>query len=298
MEKILFHDISYWQRDLTAYWDLFKAAGCRAVIIQSSNGLAYQNYFDYAAHEAKERGFLVGSYHYYRQKIQNEEGTWYTCDPLKQASNYFNWVSKCGVSMDLPPALDIENAGNPYLSAASIEKTLGFIEKLFGRVPLVYSNPSILHGLALLAWKRYPLWIANYAAEPFIPEPWECWTIWQYSDKLTYTPPGSTVKKPIDHNYFYGSEIDLMDFCYSEGAIPMPDPVERFVRVKLDMKSDYLRFRKSPDLYPGRTLVVGRGDVLKLLSADKVAGDIQYWHVEFDGYQGYVSAGAAYTELV
>lgn len=293
MDKIIIHDISHYQGDLTKYWPLFKAKGVKGIIIQSSNGLAYQQYFKYAAKAAKENGFLVGSYHYYRQQIQNSEGAWYTCDPLKQANNYFNWVTKCGVVMDFPPALDVENGGNPYLSASGVEKTLGHIERLFGRVPMIYSNPSILRGLAKAGWERYPLWIAHYADKPIVPKPWEYWTLWQYSDKITYTPEGSIAKKPIDHNYFYGSEIDLYEFCFSDGEPPIEEPMDKYVRVKVP----WLRVRSRPELYPGDTLVVGQGVLLKV-TGEKVTTDITYYPIEIDGYKAFVSAGTAFTQLI
>lgn len=288
-ERVLVHDISYWQGDLTKYWDLFKAAGCKAIIIQSTNGLAYQSYFVYAANEAKERGFLVGSYHYYRQHIQNTEGQWYTCDPLKQAQNYFNWVEKCGVAMDLPPALDVENGSNPQgVSSNGVDKTLVYIEKLFKRTPMLYSSPSILKGIIKPTWNHYPLWLAHYADAPAIPLPWKTFTLWQYSDDLTYNG------KTIDHNWFNGSMADLYEFCYVEGEPNMPDePTEKYVRVKVP----WLRLRSKPELYPGDTLVIGKGVILHV-TGEKVQADIDYWPVELDGYQGYVSAGVAYTQLV
>ena len=293
MDKVLVHDISHYQGDLTKYWPLFRDKGCKAIIIQSSNGLAYQQYFKYAAEAAKEQGFLVGSYHYYRQQIQNIEGTWYTCDPLKQANNYFNWVTKCGVEMDLPPALDVENGGNPTLSSSSIEKTLGHIERLFRRIPMVYSNPTILKGLAKPTWARYPLWLAHYAPTPTIPAPWTQYTLWQFSDKITYTPEGSTAKKPIDHNWFNGNELDLYYFCYNGEEPPMPEPVVKYVRVKVP----WLRFRSKPELYPGDTPVVGQGVLLKV-TGDKVTTDITYYPVEIDGFKGFVSAGSSFTQVV
>jgi lysozyme len=229
MEKVLVHDISYHQGDLAKYWPLFKAKGVQAIIIQATNGLAYQQYFHDTAKIAKAQGFYVGSYHYFRQQIRNVEGSWYTCDPLKQAQNYFNWVQKSGVKMDLPPVLDVENGGNPYLSSTTVQNTLSFIEKLFGQVPMLYSSPSVLNGFAKDTWTKYPLWLAHYTTEDKIqvPKPWKTWTLWQYSDKVTYTPPGSTVRKPIDHNYFNGDLASFRKFfkLAAGGTQPTTPPV-------------------------------------------------------------------------
>jgi hypothetical protein len=99
MDKVLIHDICYYQGDLTKYWPLFKAKGCKAIIIQSSNGLAYQNYYKETIKIAKDLGFLVGSYHYYRQHIPNREGSWVACNPVAQAENYYNWTERAGVEL-------------------------------------------------------------------------------------------------------------------------------------------------------------------------------------------------------
>ena len=295
-ERTLIHDISFYQGNLSRYWQLFRDAGCKAIIIQATNGLAYQQYFHDTAQEAKDEGFLVGSYHFFRQHIPNQEGTWVSCSASKQAQNYFSWVDKSGVKMDLPPALDLEEGGNPYgLGTAAVRACLDSTEKLFGRTPMIYSRSTILKGIQQADWGRFPLWLAHYTDNEdylVIPSAWNGWTIWQYSDKVTYTPEGSTLKKPIDHNWFNGSYDDLLTFCNSTAPVPLP-PKEN-VKVKVE----WLRFRKEPSLYSGDTLAVGMGVALKLLDTEKVHGDIDYWHVSLDGYEGYISAGTTYTQLV
>ena len=303
-DKTLVHDISYWQGDLSRYWQLFRDKGCAGIICQSTNGLGYQRYFHDTAPVIKSQGFLVGSYHYYRQHIQDSYGNWIACDPVKQADNYFNWVTKSGVPMDLPPVLDVENGGNPHgISSGSVDKCLRRIEERFGRTPMLYSNPSMLNNITLTGWKKYPLWLAHYTTEDkvFVPKEWDKWTLWQFSDKIAYD------NKPIDHNWFNGDLMDLYAFCGlgeieppveppEEPEPPIvipPEPVQKYVRVK----ATWLRFRREPSLYAGDTLAVGRGVLLKV-TGDKVKTDIEYWPVELDGYDGFVSAGSRYTELV
>lgn len=225
MDKVLVHDISYYQGDLSKYWQLFKEKGCEVIIIQSSNGLAYQNYYKETIKIAKDLGFYVGSYHYYRQHIPNREGSWVACSPTRQAENYFNWVEKAQVKLDLPPILDVENGGNPQgVSYSAVNACLKHIEILFGRKPMIYSSPSILNGLAKAGWEQYPLWLAHYTTENkiSIPKPWTKWTLWQFSDRITYTPAGSTAKKPIDHNWFNGSLKDLKNFITASGGGSTP----------------------------------------------------------------------------
>jgi|GEM_PF-7066024 len=291
----LIHDISNWQGYLSKYWQLFKDKGCKAIIIKATEGLAYYNYWKETAPIVKEQGFLLGSYHYYRQHIQNAEGQWVTCNQKKQAENYYNWIVKCGVKPDLPPALDVEPGNNPYgISSDGVESCLNYIEQLFGRTPMIYSNPSTLKSIAKDSWKKYPLWLAHYVDEKniIIPKPWDKWTIWQFSDKITYTPPNSTAKKPIDHNWFNGSVEDLYRFCELG-----EQEVEKYIKTKPDMPADFLRFRNRPLLYSGDTLAVGRNVKMKVVGG-KVKTDIEYWEVELDGYRGFVSANKDYTEVI
>ena len=221
MSRALIHDISNWQGDLSRYWQLFREKCCKAIIIKATEGLAYYSYWKDTAPIVKEQGFLLGSYHYYRQHIQNQEGTWVSCSPTRQAENHFNWLEKCGIKPDLPPALDVEPGNNPQgVGSAGVESCLNRMEQLFGRTPILYSNPSTLTGIAKPHWIKFPLWLAHYTSEEkvSVPKPWVGWTIWQFSDKVTYTPAGSTVKKPIDHNWFNGSEVDLIQFAKGGAA--------------------------------------------------------------------------------
>ncbi len=306
MSRVLVHDISHWQGDLTNYWQLFKDKGCAAIIVKATEGLAFYSSFKTYIEQARAHGFLVGSYHYYRQQIKNASGDWVACDPKRQAENYYNWVSSMG-ELDLPPALDVEKVNNPFLSQSSIEICLYEIENRFGRIPFVYSNPDVLTNiLKTPPWGRYPLWLAHYISEPsvMIPKSWNKWTLWQFSDKITYTPPGSTVKKPIDHNWFNGDLMDLYAFC-GVGEVDPPEeppivtpPVDHYVRViarQWDGKPGWLFFRNRPEFYAGDGLAVGYGVELKLLDPQPVNG---LWHVTLDDFEGYVSAGKAYTKEV
>jgi lysozyme len=257
-DRVLIHDCSHWQGDLRKYWQPFWDNGCRAIIIKATEGYAYYSYFPDTVKQAKEFGFLVGSYHYFRQQIKNAEGQWYTCDPVRQAQNYYDWIKKSGVVMDLPPAIDIENGNNPYLSNTSIDKFLAKIEALTGRVPLIYSNPSILKGLAKISWSRYPLWIANYATSPTIPAPWTDFTLWQFSDKITYDlkdASGNIIsRKPIDHNWFNGSYEDLLKFC-NLGEPPVPPPPDPNALKQVET-TVYLRGRTTPVFVAGDSALV------------------------------------------
>jgi GH25 family lysozyme M1 (1,4-beta-N-acetylmuramidase) len=310
-KRVLIHDISHHQGNLATYWKMFKDKGCKAVIIKSTEGYASWNIFKEHAEQAKAAGFLVGSYHYFRQQIINVQNQWINCDPARQAKNYFDWVTKCGVPMDLPPALDVEQGNNPYLSAVTVLKCLQKIEEYFGRKPMLYTSPSVLkyHLGNPRDWGQYPLWLAHYVEKEeniLIPEGWDTWTIWQFSDKITYnktTETGFVIsRKPIDHNWFNGSEEDLRKFCQLEGLPPTPPdpgPAPTHIRViarQTNGDPGWLYFRDSPDFDYREQLAIGYGEFLELVEPDPING---LWHVTNNrGRDGYVSAGSSWTEIV
>jgi GH25 family lysozyme M1 (1,4-beta-N-acetylmuramidase) len=274
-DRVLVHDISKWQSDLSHYWQMFKDKSCKAVIIKATEGYAYYDYFRDTVKIAKEQGFLVGSYHYFRQQIKNVEGTWISCDPVRQAQNYFDWVGKCGVKTDLPPVIDLENGNNPFLNAGTIDKFLIKTEALWQRTPMIYSSPSVLkYSVGNPAhWGRYPLWLAHYAETPVVPAPWKDYKLWQFSDKITYNLLDKTgnivARKPIDHNWFNGSYEDLLKFC-ELGEAPIPDPVDPDAPKQVETTVN-LRGRTTPVYIEGDSaLVFKKGTVLDVVNEPEV----------------------------
>ena len=312
MDKVLIHDISHHQGDLKTYWQMFIDKGCKAVIIKATEGYAYYNIFKEHARQAKAHGLLVGSYHYFRQQIENLQNQWVNCDPARQAQNYVDWVQKCGVEMDLPPALDVENGNNPYLSAKAITKCLQKIEQLFGRKPFIYSSPSILiDQLNNPAWGEFPLWLAHYTTEKkiLIPKAWDTYTLWQFSDKITYDKTnanGAVIsRKPIDHNWFNGSLADLVAFCDKDSTIPTippDDPPTIPPIVTIEITADYLRLRHKPSFYAPPTLILEQGQRLLVLKENIVSDGITWYEVAIPGQyglaSGFVSASKRYTKQV
>lgn len=301
---ILIHDVSNWQSDLSPYWQMFVDKGCKAVIIKMTEGYAYWKIAHEYARQAKEHGLLVGSYHYYRQTITNYLNEIIQCDPKRQAKNYYDWVNACPVKMDLPPALDIENGNNPSLSTKTITTCLYEIERLFGRKPMVYSSPSILNGLGNPAWGEFPLWLAHYtdsAEKVMIPKPWTSWVLWQFSDKITYDrtlSSGLVTRKPIDHNYFNGTEEEFTEFA--NGAISGGTPTQPTNQVKVICP--YLRLRERPALYEGTTLIAEIGQVFdkagELISADGVVWQPVKLPAGYGEGIGYLSANWKYIAEV
>jgi hypothetical protein len=114
----------------------------------------------------------------------------------------------------MPPILDVEKFFNPYLSAKNVWTCLYHIEKLFGRIPIIYTGYYVWRDMLKgPSWgAAYPLWIATYNPRPLIPYPWKNWTIWQYDD--TYG----------DENWFNGDQNELDKLCSDQKfTIPVAD---------------------------------------------------------------------------
>ena len=105
-----------------------------------------------------------------------------------QANMIATW--RQGHADDLPWAIDIEDVsrgGEDIRDGLALAET---VAQMTGKPPLVYTgawwwNPRWGKALSLGVSPTipYPLWVASYTSEPFMPNGWADWTIWQYSDK-------------------------------------------------------------------------------------------------------------------
>jgi len=306
--KTLVHDVSHWQGDLSRYWQDFKDKGCKAVIVKATEGYAYYNSYVTQITQAKEFGFLVGSYHYFRQRFINLNGQSTYCDPVRQAKNHYDWVIKTGIELDLPPALDVEKGNNPYLKTDDVIKCLDEMKTLFGRAPIFYSSPAVVK-YQLGSDKRlgkYDLWVANYnVTSPGLSDIWDNYVLWQFSDKITYDKVNSSgtivSRKPIDHNWFNGSVEDLYKYCdYKE--VPS-NPTRIQIKDFAKPARSFLLLRAEPNQYESNEIfALGAGAILEI-AGDKISSDIDYYPVRvpkkyaFDGVL-YVTATPTYINLI
>ena len=205
---------------------------------------------------------------------------------------------------NLPIILDIEHR-EVYIK--QVYSYAYYIWQKSGKYPIIYTAPAIWKALWAFAntthakfFRKCPLWIANYDVDiPFVPEPWDKWTFWQYTietnrDVVEDYGLRYWESKAIDLDYYNGDYEDLVEF------VNLELPGDKYIRTLPDMSADFLRFRNRPEIYSGDTLAAGRDVKMKLVTTDKVPGiGIDYfWHVEFNGYIGYVSAGTIWTEEV
>jgi len=279
-------------------YDALKASG-KFIIIKAGEGWLDYKTQDYVK-LAKDNGLLIGTYWYYRQRIMWGGKDTY-CEPKKQAQMYFEATK--GNEQDLPPALDIEKTGNPYFRADDIHTCLQEIERLAGRIPMIYTGKFIWEDdVKSPAWStNYPLWLAQYrdTSKIELPKPFTTWAIHQFSETT------EVAGKIIDHDYFNGDMLDLLAFC-GIGEIQEPPVKPLYVEVI----ANFLRFRPLPEYEPIKTLIVEKGQVLEIAGSTiyepLVPGvhDGIYWLPVFlptiygEILIGYISANKKYVKYL
>ncbi len=257
-------DISRWQHPSDKQIDFVTAysAGLRFVMIKASDtrddadalSLKYL-VMDHAA--AQAAGLYTGFYHYaILPDVTDTESI--IRDATAQAQKVIWRLASIGgyTERDLPYALDLENkcvrlstsgACQLYASRAEVtlwaETFLGILKAKTGKTPMMYSYSNFLEGSmnksTLLS--QYPLWLAQYAIDPFNPintpglkaggcyvHSWtgaNCdsqWTMWQYTScgiASKYGVPGTR----LDLNIFRGTAGDFIDLAKGSWAPQLLD---------------------------------------------------------------------------
>ena len=245
-------DVSRWQHpnDKPIDFSVAYASGLRFVMIKASDtrdtadALALKYLImDHAA--AQAAGLYTGFYHYaILPDVSDSAGI--IRDATAQAQKVLWRLAAIGgyTERDLSYALDLENkcvrvsssgACQKYASRAAVtlwaETFLGLLKEKTGRTPILYSYSNFLESSMNKSEKlaQYPLWLAQYAIDPFNPinqpgikaggcfvHSWtgaNCdsqWTIWQYTScgiAPKYGVPGTR----LDLNIFRGSASDFLN---------------------------------------------------------------------------------------
>jgi lysozyme len=191
-------DISHYNG--TIDWEQIKASKfpIQFVFIRSSmgkNGVDKQFNLNYS--KAKESGYLVGVYHYYRP---NENST--------QQFNHFNSVYSYKKG-DLPPVLDIEEMGKNGEEnlRKGLLNFLQLIEKNWGIKPIIYSGRTFYFSYIKDYFNNYPLWIAAYSGEQRVNL--IHWEFYQFTEQLQI----KGIQSAMDGNYYKGNLQDLKKMC-------------------------------------------------------------------------------------
>lgn len=216
------------------------------VIVRAGQNIWGDRDFKVNWREAKAAGLPRGSYWFYDSRI----------DPKIQAEK---WVSmfEGGDFGELPLWGDFEDTYNgPF---KGWKNWYNFLERVKELVPTgkeigVYTGYYYwrenttgvgIPNASLNYFKQYPLWIANYGTpSPLVPQPWDTWTLWQFTDSGDGTVYG-VESLNIDLNYFNGDVNALRQrFKLSNTPFPPPAPPSKNYRVT----TASLKVRTGPGL--------------------------------------------------
>lgn len=296
-------DVSRWQHpnDKQIDFSVAYASGLRFVMIKASDtrdeadalSLKYL-VMDHAA--AQAAGLYTGFYHYaILPDVSEPAGI--IRDATAQAQKVLWRLAAIGgyTERDLSYALDLENkcvrvsssgACQKYATRAAVtlwaETFLGLLKEKTGRTPILYSYSNFLESSMNKSAKlaQYPLWLAQYAIDPFNPinqpgikaggcfvHSWtgaNCdsqWTIWQYTScgiAPKYGVPGTR----LDLNIFRGSAADFLNLSKGSWSpslvdlMPNNEPTQMVINAQSASTTNKLVTFKTTVTRPDSTPVV------------------------------------------
>lgn len=173
------------------------------VYIKASEGENFRDslfYRNYAG--AVKAGLKVGAYHYFRF---DREG-W------RQGRNMLDAIGR--LRFDLPPAIDVEEWGNPrnFSTEEVVTQLRDMVEYLkeYGYSPVIYTNLAGYNRFIRFRLDDNPVWISSFKRRP-LDAPW---VLWQHSHKGEVKGIGT----PTDINTFNGTEQEWSEWLDVHGV--------------------------------------------------------------------------------
>ena len=191
MDTVQGIDVSHFQGVVD--WQQVAQAGMSFAFAKATEGITYtdpQFATNWAGIQAA--GLLRGAYHFFEA---NDDAT-------AQAQHFLSAVQLA--PGDLPPVLDIETTAgvSDQQIWSGVSAWLQIVEQETGRQPILYTAPGFWSSHEPdLTLTSYPLWLADYAAEPVLPNGWTSWLFWQHSQ----TGSVAGVTGAVDLDYFNGT---------------------------------------------------------------------------------------------
>lgn len=147
------------------------------IYLKATEGTDFiDSHFHHNSLHAINSGLPVGAYHFFR----------YDTDGELQALNFLHALK--GRDFALPPAIDVEDWGNPdgHANALIVERLRALTGRLRmeGYEPIIYTNLDGYYRLIKGNFDNYPLWIASFSNPPLDQDPNNIrWTLWQYTHR-------------------------------------------------------------------------------------------------------------------
>jgi len=318
MNNLLGIDISAYQTNdytnPTKFFDPFiaKSRGVKFAIIRASIGTIKDKAVDHFAEEFNKVEIPIGFYHFLHNGVSYTSQADFFCNVVKD-KNY-----------QLPLFVDIEMSG---VGLDMTKRFMGRVEDKLNKPVWLYSSPGFwnyLDGVDKAEWvlsKEY--WVANYIKESgtdllhMLPDGYpnqnipnelkpfkgkKTWKFWQFTssgDGRYFGGDYPAHSKPVGLDLdIYNGTIEQFNAEFGS-QINTSEEHEKKIMViakQSDGKPGWLFFRDEPSFDYPECLAVGYGTILALVSPEPING---LWHVKTPrGREGYVSAGAKYTEVI
>ncbi|WP_081403348.1 GH25 family lysozyme [Acinetobacter equi] len=193
-------DVSHHQGDIQ--WNKISPTRYKFVYLKATEGGDFKDRkFSDNWLQARENGFLVGAYHFYR-----------LCkDGRIQANNFIETVPK--KENALPPVIDLEydsNCINTFTKEQLLQEIQIMHDKLYEhyeKQPIFYISKSFYNIVLADNFKQTPLWVREYQGKPNLKND-PSWLFWQHTNKGKILG----IKKTVDLNVFNGDEKDWGEF--------------------------------------------------------------------------------------
>jgi len=199
-------DVSQHQGDVD--WASVEKGGMGFAFVKATEGLDFVDpKFDANWKGLRGTKLLKGAYHFFRPKD----------DAVSQAEFYLKTTQLS--REDLPPVLDVEMSDDvpADLVGERARIWLQHVEKALGRKPLLYVYPAFWNKYLKKTLEGYkPMWISDDTNDPTLPENWDGFAFWQYTDAAKL----SGVKTCVDRNWFPGTAAELRLFA-ATGVLPL-----------------------------------------------------------------------------
>ena len=165
-------DLSHYQG--TVFWETVGKSKMAYVYLKATEGgTRIDDKYKQNIDLAHNYGLKVGSYHFYRPKVDQEE-------------QLRNFMAQCRPGdQDLLPMIDVETrSGMPREEFRdSLAKFLSLVEEAYRQRPLVYTGTNFYNANLQGLLDDYKLMIAQYSSrEPVLTDGKE-YLLWQYSAK-------------------------------------------------------------------------------------------------------------------
>jgi lysozyme len=188
-------DVSHFQGDVD--WSRAAGTGIAFAFVKATQGLHFVDpRFDANRSGAQAAEIPIGAYHFFSPAD----------DPTAQAEHFLATVGT--LAGGLPPVLDLEASAQGNGGGSISENALTWLSHVAdktGCTPIVYTNRAYWQAHLGAAFAAYPLWFAEYADRPRLPDGAPDWTFWQYSRHGDV----DGIDIAVDLNRFAGSAADL-----------------------------------------------------------------------------------------